>query len=142
MNSLIGRILMSIGAVGTSIVPYLADWNKHHNFGPGFSAHARLHATESVFTSTGMGLLALWLIWGGSPEDKKVRRIVATLIPVVHWGTYNFAALVPTTSVDDDGMKVPRVFGVLPINLMIQNIIAVITAIGYVIDVMSDRKAR
>ncbi len=137
MSSLVGRILMSIGAVGTSIVPYLADWNKHHNFGPGFSAHARLHATELVFTSTGMGLIALWLIWKRPQSDWATRRNVATLIPVIHWGTYNLAALVPTTSVDDDGVKVPRVFGFLPINLMIQNLIAIVTVIGYWLDTRS-----
>lgn len=137
MSSLVGRILMSIGAVGTSVVPYLADWNKHHNFGPGFSAHARLHATESVFTSTGMGLIALWLIWKRPQGDWATRRNVATLVPVIHWGTYNLAALVPTTSVDDDDVKVPRVFGFLPINLMIQNLIAIVTVIGYWLDARS-----
>ncbi len=137
MSSLVGRILMSIGAIGTSVVPYLADWNKHHNFGPGFSAHARLHATESVFTSTGMGLVALWLIWKRPQSDWATSKKVATLIPVIHWGTYNLAALVPTTSVDDDEVKVPRVFGFLPINLMVQNLIAIVTLIGYWLDARS-----
>ena len=137
MSSLVGRILMSIGAVGTSVVPYLADWNKHHNFGPGFSSHARLHATESVFTSTGMGFVALWLIWKRPQGDWATRRTVATLIPVIHWGTYNLAALVPTTSVDDDDVKVPRVFGFIPVNLMVQNLIAIVAVIGYLLDVRS-----
>ncbi len=134
MASILGRILMSVGAVGTSIVPYLADWNKHHNFGPGFSAHARLHATESVFTSTAMGLVALWLIWKRPQTDRATTRAVAALIPIIHWGTYNFAALVPTTAVDDDGMRVPRIFGFLPVNLMVQNLIALMSVVGYVLD--------
>ena len=138
MSSTIGRVLLSVGAVGTSVVPYLADWNKHHNFGPGFSAHARLHATESVFTSTGMGLIALWLIWKRPQADRATNRSVAALIPILHWGTYNLAALVPTTSVDDDEVKVPRLFGYIPINLFIQNLIALITAVGYWLDVRGD----
>lgn len=140
MAHLVGRIFMSIGAVGTSVVPYLADWNKHHNFGPGFSAHARLHAAESVFTSTGMGLVALWLIWKRPQGNEATNKAVATLIPVIHWGTYNLAALVPTTSVDDDNARVPRIFGVLPVNLMIQNLIAMVTIVGYFIDRVDGRR--
>ncbi len=135
MRTSVGRILMSIGAVGTSVVPYLVDWNKRHNFGPGFSAHARLHATESVFTSTGMGLIALWLIWKRPQQDWATRRNVAALIPIIHWGTYNLAALVPTTSVDDGERKVPRLFGIFPVNLVAQNLIALVTAVGYWLDV-------
>lgn len=134
MHSLSGRLLLSIGAVGTIIGPYIADWNAQHTFGPGFSAHARYHAAESIFTSTGMGLIALWLIWKRPQQDWAMRRNVAALIPIIHWGTYNLAAFVPTTSVDGDERKLPRLFGVIPLALVAQNMVAVVTAIGYWVD--------
>lgn len=133
MRTMIGKLLMSLGAAGTVVVPYLVDWNKQHNFGPGYSPHARLHATEAVFTSTGMGSLALWLIWRGTAADQRTRMAVAALIPIMHWGTYNLAALVPTTSVDTDQARVPRLLGFLPVNLAAQNFLAFVTGIGYLV---------
>lgn len=129
----LGRGLMTVGALATMVVPYAADWNDHHNFSPSFSPHARLHATESVFTSTIMGALAGWLLWRGTPATRPLRMAVAALIPTAHWGTYNLAVLVPTTSIDGDDEPVPRVLG-FPANLLIQNTFAVLTAVGYLLD--------
>lgn len=129
----LGRGLMTVGALATTVVPYAADWNETHNFSPGFSPHARLHATESIFTSTAMGALAGWLLWRGTPATRPLRMGVAAVIPTVHWGTYNLAVLVPTTSIDEDDGPVPRVLGV-PANLLIQNVFAVLTAAGYLLD--------
>jgi hypothetical protein len=134
MRTMIGKLLMSLGAEGTVVVPYLVDWNKRHNFGPGYSPHARLHATEAIFTATSMGSLALWLIWRGTAADRRTRMAVAALIPIMHWGTYNLAALVPTTSVDPDKKtRAPRLLGVLPVNLAAQNLLAFVTGIGYLV---------
>lgn len=101
--------------------------------GLGFSPHARLHAAESVFTSTAMGALATWLLWRGTPRDRPLRMAVAALVATVHWGTYNLAALVPTTDLIDEHHPVPRVLGV-PANLLLQNGVAGLILTGYLLD--------
>lgn len=117
---------MAASGVALSVVPWLVDVNRHHTFGPGWGPHARLHGTAGVLTSTGEGALvtALALRPGQSLG-------VAAALPALHWFTFNLAALVPTTSVDEVDHPVPRLAGRFPVNLVAQNVLGLAAVAGW-----------
>ena len=57
-----GRRLSTGSAVASATLPWLADWNHGHTFGPEYGPHARWHGTSEVLGATTEGVLALWLV--------------------------------------------------------------------------------
>ncbi|MCA1600632.1 MAG: hypothetical protein LC776_02950 [Acidobacteria bacterium] len=57
---------------------------------------------------------------------------VATAAPVLAWGTFFLAVLVPGTGVEDQPRTLPRVVG-LPLNLFVALIFSAVPITGYVI---------
>ncbi len=52
MRRNIGKLLISIAAMVTAVVPFLADWNDSHIFSSQWSPHARFHGTVSLGMTT------------------------------------------------------------------------------------------
>jgi hypothetical protein len=121
-----GRALVGFSGVALAAAPWIVDMNRHHTFGPGWGPHARLHGTAGVLTSTGEGALVTAL----TVRDESLLGIAAAL-PAMHWFTFNLAALVPSTSVDEVNRDVPRLAGRFPVNLVAQNVLGLIAVAGW-----------
>src|SRR5258706_10699165 len=116
MRRNIGKMLISLAAILTAVVPFLADWNDSHLFSPQWSPHARFHGVVSLGMTTMLSSVALWLLWRRSP-DQDTAVTVAAAIPVAYWGPFFLAPFVSGTTVEDPGHRLVRIIGV-PSNLM------------------------
>ena len=125
-RSRIGRALVGLSGIGLAVAPWLADMNRRHTFGPGWGPHARLHGTAGVLSSTGEGALVTALAFRGD-----VPLGVAAALPALHWFPFNIAAAVPGTSVDEVNVRVPRVAGRFPVNLVAQNVLGLLAVAGW-----------
>jgi Family of unknown function (DUF6640) len=132
MRQNIGKLLISLAAILTAVIPYLADWNDSHLFSPQWSPHARFHGVVSVGMTTILSSVALWLLWRRSP-DEDTAVTVAAAIPVAYWGPFFLAPLVPGTAVEDPGHRLVRIAGV-PSNLMGAGATILTAGLGWFLD--------
>jgi len=128
---LLGRILLTIALLSTLFGPISADWNHTHVFNASWSPHAKFHSVAGLFMTIGFSLIGLWLLWCKS-MDFLPQLLVATAVPVLAWGTFFLAVLVPGTGVEDQPGTLPRVIG-LPLNLFVALIFSALAIAGYLI---------
>ncbi len=128
---LLGRILLTGALLSTLFGPISADWNDTHVFNAGWPPHAKFHSVVGLFVTSGFSLIGLWLLWRKS-KDFLPQLLVATAVPVLAWGTFFLAVLVPGAGVEDHPGSLPRVIG-LPLNLFVALIFSVLAITGYVI---------
>ena len=57
------RIMLTLGAVATTVLPLYADLNDSHLMNPDFAPHARLHIAWLLATGTAINVYALILAW-------------------------------------------------------------------------------
>lgn len=126
-----GRRLIAASAVASATLPWLADWNRSHTFGPEYGPHARWHGTSEVLSATLDGLVALWLLRNGQHDDPWSDRAAtaAALLPIARWAPFNVTLLLPGTSPYDEHRIPQRVLG-MPAALLSQDVIAATAAAG------------
>jgi hypothetical protein len=90
-NHLLARILLSIATIGYGLVTIKADFNATHATNPLWTPHARFHVVWQVLSYSGVGLIALGLIWIGGPLEIE-RLYLAGGLGVAMYGAF-FAAL-------------------------------------------------
>lgn len=114
------RTILTLTGLATLLLPYLADWNAAHTFGPEWSPHARLHAVAGIFESTGWALTALTLLWLPGTAAWRLRVLVVALVPIFHWGMFLPALLAPNIAPNaaEETVNVIRLFG-LPVNIVL-----------------------
>jgi hypothetical protein len=123
-----GRGLVTAAALAQAVLPWVADWNRRHTFGPGYGAHARWHGAAEVVSATGDSALVLWLLWGRE-NDQTWRLPAAATVPVIRWGAFNIVLPLSTTSPHVDPRRPVRLVG-LPPALLAQNAIAGLSLLG------------
>ena len=129
-----GRRLITGSAVASATLPWLADWNHGHTFGPEYGPHARWHGTSEVLGATAEGVLALWLLRAAGDEHRP-----AALLPIVRWAPFNLTLLVPGTSPYDQHRIPQRVLG-MPAALLSQDLIAATAAAGLLLRRLARRR--
>ena len=112
-----GRLLLSVAIISVAMAPLTADLNESHIFNDAWPPHARFHTTVLLFLSAGPSLIALWLLWRKTSEFR-THVFVAMLVPVLSWGSFFLALLVPGTAAEDVPGELPSVAG-LPVNLFV-----------------------
>jgi hypothetical protein len=132
MRQNIGKILISIAAILTAVVPFLADWNDSHIFSEQWSPHARFHGVVSTGMTTILSSIAMWLLWRRS-RDHDAGVTVAAAIPIAYWGPFFLAPLVPGTAIEDPGHRLTRIGGV-PSNLLGAGAAALTAGLGWFLD--------
>jgi hypothetical protein len=128
-----GRVLLTLAGVATIVGPIRADWNRTHVFNERWPSHARFHGIVSLGMAAALSAFAIWRLWSRSP-DPAAGRAVAAAVPLAYWGSFFPAALVPGSGVDDPPHPVPRVGGVVPINVAIAAATTLLAAAGWALD--------
>ena len=80
------RILLTLAALGFSAITIVADLNKTHASNPLWTPHARFHVVWQVLSYSGIGLIALYLIWAGGPMQTERLYLAAALAVAVYGG--------------------------------------------------------
>jgi hypothetical protein len=69
-DNLTARILLTVAALGYTLVLVVVDFGKTHATNPLWTPHARFHVVWQVTSYCGIGAIALWLTWSGGPVSK------------------------------------------------------------------------
>src|SRR5216683_7182153 len=83
----IARILLTLTALGYGLATIKADFNKTHATNPRWTPHARFHVVWQILSYSGVGLIALYLIWidGSMPLE---RLYLAAALSVAIYGAF------------------------------------------------------
>ena len=101
------RLLLTLPALVTLIVPLLMDSNQTHQLNEAWPAHARYHGAVLLSANVIAGAISMWLLWGarGSDAASQLHRLrTAALLPALLWGSFFPALLAPGVSTWPDGM--------------------------------------
>ena len=83
----VARILLTLSVLGYAVGTIKADFNKTHATNPVWTPHARFHVVWQILSYSGVGLIALYLIWSGGP-DAFEHLIVAAALGVAIYGAF------------------------------------------------------
>ncbi|KAK5037719.1 hypothetical protein LTS07_001186 [Exophiala sideris] len=64
----IGRALLSLQALSTSVSCYIADWNETHVKNPKWPPHARFHNGQTMSMGLCLGALTAYYTWRPTPD--------------------------------------------------------------------------
>jgi hypothetical protein len=87
----IARILLTLAALGYGLATIKADFNKTHATNPAWTPHARFHVVWQILSYSGVGIVALFLIWSQGPVPVE-RLYIAAALGVAVYGAF-FATL-------------------------------------------------
>jgi hypothetical protein len=82
------RILLTLAALGFSVIPIVADLNKTHAANPLWTPHARFHVVWQVLSYSGIALVALYVIWASGPMQFERLYLAAALGVAVYAGFF------------------------------------------------------
>jgi hypothetical protein len=82
------RILLTLAALGFSVITIVADLNKTHATNPLWTPHARFHLVWQVLSYSGIALVALYLIWASGPMQYERLYLAAGLAVAVYGGFF------------------------------------------------------
>jgi hypothetical protein len=83
----VARLLLTLTVLGYSLGTIKADINKTHATNPLWTAHARFHVVWQILSYSGIGLVALYLIWAGGPMATE-RLYLAAALSVAIYGAF------------------------------------------------------
>jgi hypothetical protein len=86
----VARILLTLSVLGYSLGTIKADFNKTHATNPSWTPHARFHLVWQILSYSGIGLIALYLIWSGGP-DAFEHLVLAAAFGVAIYGAFFMA---------------------------------------------------
>ena len=132
MSKRIGRIILSVLVVATTVISVAVDWNSSHAFNPDWYPHARFHDVMLLWLLIGLVPILLWLLWRNSLEPE-VGVTVTTLVILFFWSSFFVNLLVPGTSPAANLEESPPIFYGIPLypNMIIAAISIVLAIVGY-----------
>lgn len=105
------RLLLTITALLTLLIPSVADLNATHLTNPLWPAHARFHFGIQYFATMSLNLLSLFLLWGRYPErGTQLAVLGAAMGPLLFWGMFFPSLLLPGADTWPDGVTPPSGF--------------------------------
>ena len=84
----VARILLTLTALGYGLVTIKADFNKTHATNPLWTPHARFHVVWQILSYSGIGIIALFLIWSGGPMPIERLYLAAALAVAIYGGFF------------------------------------------------------
>lgn len=121
-----GKVLISLIAAGTTVGPYVFDWNETHIRNPKWPPHAKFHNAQTMSMGVALSTAVFYHLW--KPGYSRTALDSAAISASTYWVTQLSAGLYPgTASVDPPGEdNWPQLKFALPILGAI--------ALGYVIE--------
>jgi len=138
-RDLLGRLLLSLAIISVAMAPLTADLNETHIFNEEWPPHARFHTAVLMFLSIGLSLIGLWLLWRKTSEFR-THVFLAMLIPVLSWGSFFLALLLPDTGAEDVPGELARVAG-LPVNLFVAAVFVVLSVVAWWLSVSAQHNS-
>lgn len=99
---LIGRVILTVIAVGTIVSPYIADWNATHIYSPLWPPHAKFHNAQTMVLGVMLGVsgsLFLWRRKGGGAD-----LVPAIVLIALYWVSQLPAFLFPGVAWTDPNL--------------------------------------
>ena len=121
----VGRFVITFALIATMVLPIVIHWNPTHVFNPTWPGHARFHVLLGDCMMFGFSVVGLWLLWRKSP-GQGVNVLVATLVPIIAWGSFFTASFLP----DSGEEQMPHIVGI-PLNLFIAGFLFFVTVVEY-----------
>lgn len=114
----LGRTLLSLVALTTSLGGYIADWNETHVHNPRWPPHAKFHNGQTMSMGAALGLITLWFLYGPpsntsqSASAQRLSLYTASWIASLYWITQLSALFYPgALAVDPEfGEGAPQVY--------------------------------
>lgn len=94
---MLGKILLSISALGQMMGPFIADFNETHVKNPRWPPHARFHNGQTMSMGVALGLASLYYGFR-STENAKTKKdslTTAAVFGTIYWITGLSAILYP-----------------------------------------------
>lgn len=128
----LAKILITIAAIITIILPSIMDLNSTHMTNPLWAPHARFHWSIQWYSITALNIIALYLLWGRyADKGSRLALVMAGLAPVLFWGSFFPSMLMPGTSTWPDGLEP---FMLVPPNVIIAGIMTLMSLIAIALD--------
>ncbi len=102
----IARIILTVLALGTSILPFLADWNATHIYNALWPPHAKFHNAQTMVLGAMLGVAALYYTWVRLPDERSA-LLTAWLLAGLYWFSQPFAFLFPGVAWTDPNLLPP-----------------------------------
>ena len=80
----LARILLTLSVLGYALGTIKADFNKTHATNPKWTPHARFHVVWQILSYSGVGLVALYLIWVDGPRPLERLYLAAALSAAIY----------------------------------------------------------
>lgn len=90
----LGRALLTLSALTTTLGPFLADWSTTHVFNPRWPPHAKFHNGQTMSMGAALGTLSLYHTWRPTPHPLESVR-VAAILASLYFGTALTGVLYP-----------------------------------------------
>lgn len=120
MPSSIGRSLVALVGITTTVGGYIADWNETHVYNPRWPPHAKFHNGQTMSMGAVLGLTTLYYLYGppssssvaGSQQQKLSALYTASWIASLYWITQLSALFYPgSLAIDPEfGEGAPQVY--------------------------------
>ena len=75
----LGRGILTVSALCTSIGPFAADWSSTHVFNPRWPPHAKFHNGQTMSSGLALGLLTAYYTWRPTHNPVDSLRTAAML---------------------------------------------------------------
>jgi hypothetical protein len=133
-KALVSRVILSLVAVFTAVIPYVADWNATHIFNRRWTPHAKFHNAQTMAFAVTLGVLALVYIWRRSKTgDDRSNIVVGGIFAGLYWVTQGMAHFYPGVAYMDPefvtNAAMQPILGLTPQGI-IDIIVLLITASG------------
>jgi hypothetical protein len=110
-NARIARLMFSLALVASAAIATGVDWNHTHLFHPDWHPHARFHGALFIFLTNAMCVMALWLLWRKT-QDQRLPFHIALWVMMALWAPFFVIEyLVPGSSVLSHATDVRSGFG-------------------------------
>lgn len=113
----VGKLLMSAAALGTTIGPFVADFNETHIFNEKWMPHAKFHTAQTMSMGVALGLATLYNLWGPGTRRSRIALDSAVVTASIYHVSQLTAGLYPgTATVDPPGKdNWPQLWTTLPV---------------------------
>ncbi|MBX9651156.1 MAG: hypothetical protein K2X57_29310 [Xanthobacteraceae bacterium] len=103
---LTGRIVMSVIAIGTVVLPFLADWNETHIYNPEWPPHAKFHNAQTMSIAVLLGIAGLAFLWRDT-DRTRVGLSAGWVMIALYWVSQGLAFLFPGVAWTDPHLLQP-----------------------------------